>query len=570
MPNYKEKIAEFENNFSTVIDKSVRDLSMAFDNLYLDKNAKEIPPTIKLAEALLSGEHNISTKMQIHYDIANAYHDLRMIEGVYSERYLEKELYHLRCALDMYETNYYDADSDSAEVKVAQYIAMRSYTNLGNAYRALGRHIVAIDCFQDALLISNDFAMASLNLSFLLFRCAPLQIKRYEQSYYHHACYYYYKQTERCKINLEDQDYLEGLKSNISLFDSAYVENYLNKPLELPLFEVDNQDEADYRNYLLLFRLFLDPCLEILSDHCFAVDSINLPFEAPYSDREKEFIGLFNQIKQEYNWARLLWYKTSTEEANEHYSDRELDLVDTGDSSDHSLRESMLRTAFKAAYSLFDRIGFFINQYGGVIMGAINPYREFVASISPTEFEELCLEILKGYAEAEHLSDFSIQHNVSIPADDGTYQIDVYARFIAMGVEFKVIAECKRYSSPVSREKVAVLADKVKSLGAHKGIMISTCGFQSGAYEYAKKHGIALLQVINRNVMHIMNAATPETEEQKQKLHLMLDWYNRMPKYYAKEYATMDFPDKTIYPSPKMLEAIRREFVLAHKDILPR
>lgn len=328
MPNYKEKIAEFENNFSTVIDKSVRDLSMAFDNLYLDKNAKEIPPTIKLAEALLSGEHNISTKMQIHYDIANAYHDLRMIEGVYSERYLEKELYHLRCALDMYETNYYDADSDSAEVKVAQYIAMRSYTNLGNAYRALGRHIVAIDCFQDALLISNDFAMASLNLSFLLFRCAPLQIKRYEQSY--------------------------------------------------------------------------------------------------------------------------------------------------------------------------------------------------------------------------------------------------YARFIAMGVEFKVIAECKRYSSPVSREKVAVLADKVKSLGAHKGIMISTCGFQSGAYEYAKKHGIALLQVINRNVMHIMNAATPETEEQKQKLHLMLDWYNRMPKYYAKEYATMDFPDKTIYPSPKMLEAIRREFVLAHKDILPR
>lgn len=44
MPNYKEKIAEFENNFSTVIDKSVRDLSMAFDNLYLDKNAKDILP----------------------------------------------------------------------------------------------------------------------------------------------------------------------------------------------------------------------------------------------------------------------------------------------------------------------------------------------------------------------------------------------------------------------------------------------------------------------------------------------------------------------------------------------
>ena len=201
-------------------------------------------------------------------------------------------------------------------------------------------------------------------------------------------------------------------------------------------------------------------------------------------------------------------------------------------------------------------------------MGKINPYREFVASVSPTEFEKLCVEILKSYAEAEHLSEFSIQHNVSIPADDGTYQIDVYARFVAMGVEFKVIAECKRYSSSVSREKVAVLADKVKSLGAHKGIMISTCGFQSGAFEYAKKHGIALLQVIDGNVLHIMNAANPETEDQKRELYLMLDWYNRMPKYYAKEYTTMDFPLRTIYPTPKMMEEIQQEFILAHKEIL--
>lgn len=201
-------------------------------------------------------------------------------------------------------------------------------------------------------------------------------------------------------------------------------------------------------------------------------------------------------------------------------------------------------------------------------MREFNPYREFVASISPTEFEKLCLEILKGYAEAENLSDFSIQHNVSIPADDGTYQIDIYARFIAMGVEFKIIAECKRYSTPVSREKVAVLADKVKSLGAHKGIMISTCGFQSGAFEYAKKHGIALLQVIDGSALHILNAANPETEGQKRELFLMLDWYSRLPKYYAKEYTAMDFPLKTIYPTPKIMEEIQREFYMANKEIL--
>ncbi|MPN14730.1 hypothetical protein SDC9_162057 [bioreactor metagenome] len=198
----------------------------------------------------------------------------------------------------------------------------------------------------------------------------------------------------------------------------------------------------------------------------------------------------------------------------------------------------------------------------------MNPYRELVSSISPTEYEVLCLEILNSYAETEHLSNFSIQHNIKITVDDGTYQIDVYASFIAMGVEFKVITECKRYSTSVSREKVAVLNDKVKSLGAHKGIMISTSGFQSGAYEYAKKHGIALIQVIDKNALHILNAANPETEEQKREINLMLDWNKCLPKYYAKEYNSMDFPDRTIYPSPIMIEEIRKVFIAKHSQLL--
>ncbi len=69
MSNYKEQIAEFENNFSNVIDKSVRELSASFDTLYSEKNNKEIPSTIKLAEALLSDKQNTATKMQIHFRV---------------------------------------------------------------------------------------------------------------------------------------------------------------------------------------------------------------------------------------------------------------------------------------------------------------------------------------------------------------------------------------------------------------------------------------------------------------------------------------------------------------------
>lgn len=52
-------------------------------------------------------------------------------------------------------------------------------------------------------------------------------------------------------------------------------------------------------------------------------------------------------------------------------------------------------------------------------MGTINPYREFISSISPIEFEKYCLKILKTYAESESLSDFSITHNNKIEANDG-------------------------------------------------------------------------------------------------------------------------------------------------------
>jgi len=365
MSSYQKQVEDFNNNYSAVIHKDVIDLSETFDKLFDEKNSNQILPTIEKARKMLSQNYSIPTKMQISYDIANGYHDYRIITELEASMYLEKEIYYLRNTLDMYESTYSDNEDgqETVETKVAKYIAMRAYTNLGNAMRYLGRFIAAIDYFQDALLISEDFAMASLNLSFSLLDYADFQIKPHEQNYYHHAGFYYYEQTKRARINIEKQAYLERLCSRISMFAPEYIEGYLKKPLPLPQFHVDTDKEADYRNYLLIFRLFLDPCLDILGNPCFAVDSINLPFGDHPNNREKEFIGLFNQIKQEYNFARYLWYITEMDEPTMHYADRELDLIDTGDSAKHSLAESYIRTAFKTVYSLFDRIGFFINEY---------------------------------------------------------------------------------------------------------------------------------------------------------------------------------------------------------------
>ena len=139
--------------------------------------------------------------------------------------------------------------------------------------------------------------------------------------------------------------------------------------------------------------------------------------------------------------------------------------------------------------------------------------QDYVCSITPVEFEEYCKKILLGYAEEEGLSDFSITHDVKLKAQDGTYQIDLYATFTALSTEIKVICECKQHRKRVNREKVVILADKTKSLGAHKGILLSTSGFQSGAIQYAKEHGIALIQVYDQSCVKYSHSSGNDITE---------------------------------------------------------
>lgn len=137
--------------------------------------------------------------------------------------------------------------------------------------------------------------------------------------------------------------------------------------------------------------------------------------------------------------------------------------------------------------------------------------QDYVCSISPSDFEKFCLEVLEHYAEEEELKNFSIDHDVKVEADDGIYQIDIYASFTALSVNFRILCECKQYTSPVKRERVELLEGRLKNLGMQKGILLSTSGFQSGAIKYAKAHGIALIQVFDHSCHIVSHSAGPDT-----------------------------------------------------------
>ncbi len=125
---------------------------------------------------------------------------------------------------------------------------------------------------------------------------------------------------------------------------------------------------------------------------------------------------------------------------------------------------------------------------------AVPPWSDRRARIDGATFERVVAEILVDLGAS--LPDFRIERQELVKAGDGQYRIDVTARFTQLGAEFLVLVECKDHARPVEREDVQVLFDKIRSVGAHKAMLFSTNGFQSGALEYARAHGVALVRVV--------------------------------------------------------------------------
>jgi restriction system protein len=109
------------------------------------------------------------------------------------------------------------------------------------------------------------------------------------------------------------------------------------------------------------------------------------------------------------------------------------------------------------------------------------------------EFEQYVAQDLAQLGIALH--NFQVQRLETIQGSDGEYEIDVPARFEALGANFLVLVECKHHKHPIKREVVQVLFDRLRAVGGHKGILYATAPFQRGAIEYAQLHGITLIQV---------------------------------------------------------------------------
>jgi len=128
------------------------------------------------------------------------------------------------------------------------------------------------------------------------------------------------------------------------------------------------------------------------------------------------------------------------------------------------------------------------------------PWQREWLHVTPEAFEKMVVSFLRQLRGRLH--EFTVEHRHSISGPDGDFELDAVARFEALGAEFLVLVECKHHGSPVKREAVQVLRDKVRSLAAHKGMLFSTGGFQKGAIEYAIAQKIALVHYTQGGPMY--------------------------------------------------------------------
>lgn len=94
------------------------------------------------------------------------------------------------------------------------------------------------------------------------------------------------------------------------------------------------------------------------------------------------------------------------------------------------------------------------------------------------------------------------RYTESMDGQDGTYEIDITARFRIFGADFLVLVECKNHKNHIKREHVQMLHAKQVSLNAQKTMLFATTPFQDGAVEYANQHGIALVQLASGETLY--------------------------------------------------------------------
>lgn len=345
-------------------------LAKQFDEAFWKKDVSAIKCLIDSAKQIVNDStssqwqipENNASKAYICYSIATSYGDIGQLTNTSSDEDLVKnQLYYYRKSICFIE------DKEYTQERYSPYVLgfkQNLYTNYGNTLKLCGRFISAIEQYLKALCINRNCGMALGNLGHLYQQYALLTYDNFHRDYlnniaYHNLC----EAVESNDTNMYDEA-RSGFKKCLEYYDKDYISKILLPDLSIPKKEFETTEENLYRQWGLRHHLFLNPLNSLpFIENYFAMDEINLPNMIAKINDKPIYHGMFNQIKQEYIYARYLYYSSLQNQIQPHFADRDTKLINLSDYPQYSMRIESLKSAYKTLFGLFDKIAYFLNSY---------------------------------------------------------------------------------------------------------------------------------------------------------------------------------------------------------------
>lgn len=336
-------------------------LANKFDSATIAKNTEELELLINQALEIIENE-NVASQAQIYYSIGTAYSDIAILTGISNDESLrEKQLFYFRKSLSLIESK------ELEKLEYRPYILgfkFNLYTNYANALKHLGRNIAAIEQYKKVLDINPNFGMSLGNIGEAYQYYGLLVFDPAQRDYLHNCAYGMLSKAIRSNDPNMYSKAKEYFKHCIEQYDSEYVKKVLAIPLDIPQYDYPDSNELQYRKWALHNNLFLNPLNDLpYYEFCFAADVLHLPNMIVNINAKPIFHGMYNQIKQEYIFARYQYYCGLQMPKEPHSADKDTYLLQFADYPQYSIRIEQLKCSFKTLYSLLDKVAFFINSY---------------------------------------------------------------------------------------------------------------------------------------------------------------------------------------------------------------
>ncbi|KVR76135.1 hypothetical protein WK26_25600 [Burkholderia vietnamiensis] len=158
----------------------------------------------------------------------------------------------------------------------------------------------------------------------------------------------------------------QGLRSHFAI-KIDQIERYCNLDTINEAFSLDKLEsklnvDDEYRRWCLLSRLYLNTLNDIGPFELAAHDDLDLPSMVTKVGKAPVVVGFFNQLKQEFVSARWLYFEAVNSD-EVHDSDLGVHLYNTLDYPAYGLSLEKLKISFRMAYSILDKIAYFLNRY---------------------------------------------------------------------------------------------------------------------------------------------------------------------------------------------------------------